>query len=33
MVFYGDAERIQKILSRVDATISITVMDKESLVE
>ncbi len=33
MVFYGDAKRIQKILTGVDASISVKVMDKESLVE
>ena len=33
MVFYGDATRIQKILSGVDPSISVVVMDKESLVE
>jgi predicted Zn-dependent peptidase len=33
MVFYGDAGRIQKILTGVEASISVTVMDKELLVE
>jgi len=33
MVFYGDAVRVQKILLAVDASISLKVMDKESLVE
>ena len=33
MVFYGDAERIQKILTGFEASISITVMDKELLVD
>jgi zinc protease len=33
MVFYGDAERIRKILASVDTSISISVMDKEVLVE
>ena len=33
MVFYGDAERIQRILAGVDPLISISVLDKERLVE
>jgi predicted Zn-dependent peptidase len=33
MVFYGDAARIRKILAGVDTSISISVMDKEALVE
>ena len=33
MVFYGDAERIRKILSDADGSIPVKVMDKELLIE